>query len=555
MECTWNLWGLCLVKAGSNTETIFGFSEFLSGLALLIIVYTITDFRYKFRISVSRLNFNKFVYFLIAGIGVGTLITEVWVAQSWPTVRWNLSQAAWQGLLAVILLSVIVMWLWYAFINPPKFGESNYKKYSSKLYQAILKGNEDELKILSDELVLSIPNIVRFANNHEANTENLPNDHIALYANDMALLLANKKLCEFIVAKAPHTALVLFDELAKQQQIHVNSFCTLASNLSAEFIRNKNSLIYHEDSAYDSGLLGHIKPLSSSMYGNYKLLESLGHKSVFDIDYRERDGWDAEQVEMYGKSIITCFKSYLAQNYWGIHSYILHRALSDMESFKFEITGLNNSSFNWKDPSYQKFRMLIEFVSNLSKALEEHDNTPNCLSLRVRERGHTDLYDKIADLYCECIHAAAYISSPIESCWDIQYCLVWSSLFKQHREKTEARKILMHKVRRKIYESIKEMDKWPNYKATRFLSICLNTMWTGKSPEQTSDEDHEALRKVVVQWFKNNYLALVEDNPKLAESCLTGSVSFDHKNKSLTKSFRGGMGKGDIVHHFPLNKP
>lgn len=82
---------------------------------------------------------------------------------------------------------------------------------------------------------------------------------------------------------------------------------------------------------------------------------------------------------------------------------------------------------------------------------------------------------------------------------------------------------------------------------------CLNHI--GKSPEQASDEEHEALRKVVVRWFKNNYLTLVDENPKLAESCLTGSVSFDQKNKSLTKSFRGGMGKGDIVHHFPLNEP
>jgi hypothetical protein len=552
MECTWNLWGLCLVRAGSNTETIFGFSEFLSGLAMLIIVYTITDFRYKFRVSVSRLNFNKFVYFLIVGIGIGTLITEIWVAQSWPTIRWNLSQAIWQTLLATAFLIVIMTWIWNAFISPPRFEKSNYKKYSTQLYRVILKGNEEDLNILSDELAGSIPNIVKFANRSEIKTDKKKDNVVADYAFHMALLLSNKKLCQCLVAKAPNTAIVLFTELANEKKIHSSSFSILTSNLSAAFIQNKNSLLYHEDNTYDSGLLGHYRPLRSCMYGNYKLIETLGDKSIFDINYKVRESWDAEQVEIFGKAILLCFTSYLEQGYWGQHSFTLYRAISDMESFSSELRYSNDSSLYGENVPHQKFSELITFASKLSQIMEERNNTPSCSLLRVREMGLGDFYDRIARLYCECIFVAACIKRSHDNCWGIQYSLVWSQLINPHRKPTKARKILMHKVRRNIYNSIKEMDTFPNFKAARLLSICLNVMWTGNSPEDKSKKEHEALRRVVVKWFKISYLKLAIDNPSLADACLTGSISLDKEGKVLIKSFNG-MGR-DVLSYFPLDE-
>lgn len=551
MECNWDFIGLCLVEAGSSTSTIFGFSEFLTGLALLLIVYTITDFRYKFRISVSPVNLNKTIFFLITAIGIGTLITEFWVAQKWPTVTWNMSQAAWQSSFAIIFLSIVIIWLWYAFISPPKFSSKNYKKFSMQLYRVVLKGNIEEIKILSDELSLSIPNIVKLANNQEAVVQELKTDHVSYFANDMALLLANRRMCQCIADVSPNTALVLFDALSKEDVIHIDSFSTLTSNITAELIKNKNSQIYHEDHGYDSGLLGYIKPLSSSMFGNYKLLNMLGNRSVFDVDYKERDDWDSEQLNKYCDMVLLTFESYLKQGYWFAHSFILYRAISDIKSFCLGISEFNNTDLDWRNDAYKKFEVLISFAHELTTLLGKQDKTPHLIALKPKDENQKNLYDNIANFYAEIIHAAAYVRSPIDTCWTIQHNTVWGKLISRFAEDTEARRIILHKVRRIIYDEIKEFERFPNYKSTRYLGFCLNVLWINGYKTSRRDEGR-ALRKVVNNWFRSNYLKLVEDNPVLAESCLAGGITYNMEKKALVKSYRGGMGKGPVLDYFYL---
>ena len=54
MVCENVVLGLCIVKAtGSPEASIFGFGDFITALALLVIVYTVTDIRYRFRIAVT----------------------------------------------------------------------------------------------------------------------------------------------------------------------------------------------------------------------------------------------------------------------------------------------------------------------------------------------------------------------------------------------------------------------------------------------------------------------------------------------------------------------
>jgi len=50
MQCVDSFWGICFVPA-NGTASLFGFKDFIAALALLIIIYTISDVRYRFRIS------------------------------------------------------------------------------------------------------------------------------------------------------------------------------------------------------------------------------------------------------------------------------------------------------------------------------------------------------------------------------------------------------------------------------------------------------------------------------------------------------------------------
>ncbi|HLD08870.1 MAG TPA: hypothetical protein VJB68_02340, partial [Methylophilaceae bacterium] len=71
-------WLFCFVPVGTSTTVkIFGFSEFLTALALLAVIYTITDVRYKFRIAVTPGFLYIATFYLIVIIGLQTLLTEV----------------------------------------------------------------------------------------------------------------------------------------------------------------------------------------------------------------------------------------------------------------------------------------------------------------------------------------------------------------------------------------------------------------------------------------------------------------------------------------------
>ena len=75
--------GIRFVKPPSGFEpSVFNFAIFISALALLVIVYTITDIRYRFRVAIAPIPLAKLTFFLIGFIGFGTLLTDIWFPNS-----------------------------------------------------------------------------------------------------------------------------------------------------------------------------------------------------------------------------------------------------------------------------------------------------------------------------------------------------------------------------------------------------------------------------------------------------------------------------------------
>ncbi|MUK70254.1 hypothetical protein [Aliivibrio fischeri] len=536
--CDWEPLGLCLVKAGSSTETIFGFSEFLSGFALLVIVYTITDFKYKFRVSVAPINLNIMTFIFIIFIGMGTLLSQLWVAKEWPTFVWNFSQVVWQSIFAFLFLFIISLWIWFAFISPPKFSKNNYKIFSKKVYRAVLRGDVYELNVISEELNYSLPMLIHHSNNR--NKDNIDKHDISLYAEDMVLLLANRRFCKSLAISSPSTILCIFDTLSKSNVVNSSSISILIANLSSELITNKESQLYHEDEGYKSGLLGYIKPLSKSVYGNFRLVEDLSSKgrSPFDVDYKVKDNWDDEQLKVFCQAVTICFESYIEQGCWYQHSFTLYRAFDDIKGFipnLYELNGSNISLLN--SQIINKFQVILDFLRGLIDVIDGQNNAPICFQLRNKSLQSQDMYCKIATLYTECIHAAAYVSNPVDTCWFIQHNLVWSELFDNNNEQSKAQKIIMHKVRRNVYDNILKFGQYPNYRTARYIGFCLNVLWI-KSHVVHKKDIGWALRKVVVAWVKQNYLTLFETNRVIAEACLHGGLSFDEEKKAIIKTFQ-----------------
>ena len=247
MVCEQIYFGICFLSPSSGlSPSIFSFSEFISALALLVIVYTVTDVRYRFRVAIAPIPLFRWTYYFIGIIGFGTLTTDIWLQEQWLIPHSFISISIWQGMFGVFLISIAMTWMYYAFIRPPIFSLDNYRSYAQLLYQVILKGSDNELPIIADELIRSAESLVRFskqdpprwrpdANEGEQKTNN---SEAAGYAHDILLLMGSRKVCRHIISSSPLTAIKIFEATlnAKKYYLPIGQF---AANISTEAILNK----------------------------------------------------------------------------------------------------------------------------------------------------------------------------------------------------------------------------------------------------------------------------------------------------------------------------
>jgi hypothetical protein len=538
MVCDWEIFSICLVKAGSSTPSIFGFSEFVAALALLVIVYTITDVRYKFRVATAPVNLPLITFPIIALIGLGTLISELWVAESWPTFTWNLSQSLWQSIFAMAFLVVVLLWLWYAFISPPKFSRWNHNRFYNVVYSYVVQSKRDEIKMLSDELHVHLPKIVAQANKIHGNDVESAESEVQKTAYELIFLLSNSNFCDALAIHSPHSALAFFDALNNEKCIYANCFNIITSLISSSFISNKSSLIYHEGDSHASGLLGHQKSLSKAMFGHYKTFSQIRGDTVLDLDYETSNRLDGIQFKKYCDLVLLSFESFVKEKRWLMHSAELYRAIGQVKHSVLGLTSINGRDDLYIHEEFVRFKQAVQFAQRLVEILDKQDKIPAVGVLRKRgDRNNEDFYDHIASLYFELIHISCYVNKPMMTCWEVQHNTVWVSLFNSYTEPGKAKKIVLHKVRRALYDSIKEFETFPNYQASRILGFCINIFFTITKGEGL------ALRKVVKTWVESNFSKLHADNPKLADAALMEGVEYSPVKKSIVRVYRASMGR------------
>lgn len=535
--------GVCFVPLDGSGQKFFGFSEFLAGLALMVLAWTIADVRYRFRIRTAPIPLLGITFWVVAAVGVLTLLTDLWRAEQWLVPRGNLlTPASWQAILGGLFLLTFLTWIWFAFIRPPTYGRHNAERFAQTLYRFILKGSSVELAVIADELALSAHALVRHApdrgrlknHQHERGGKKKEPPKVEGYANDLLLLIADKRLCRAIVESSPGTALVVFQAIAdmKKYGIQVQTF---AKNIVNEALANKDSFLYHEAEGYESGLIGYHKPLSQAMFANYEMVETIG--TLLDPDIYGKREWDATQWEAYCRVVLMTFSNYVKEGHRG-HSFVLYRAKGYIENAAADLYTLNELPSAWDTDSSRRLRVVIEFVKDAVKILDEK-GVPDYVRIRVREKhGHPreTFYDHIASMIFEVIFHASAVRSPQWQCWSIQHNSVWGEVFNFNHLDGPAGKLVKFKVRRLIYDEIADMKRFPNFKGAKILGFCLNVM--GLSVRQGDyDKDSRALQRVVLAWARKNYVWLHGYNPRVAEACLVDGMTFDLENRRLVRTY------------------
>lgn len=256
----------------------------------------------------------------------------------------------------------------------------------------------------------------------------------------------------------------------KKHGIQVETF---AKNIVNEALANKDSFLYHEAEGYESGLIGYHKPLSQAMFANYQMVETIGTLLDTDIIYCMRE-WNAEQWKAYCRVVLMTFRSYVNEGYGG-HSFVLCRAMGNIEYAASNVYKLNELTSAWDTDSFRRLQVVVAFVKDAVMILDEK-GVPNQVRLRVREEARPSartFYDHIASLIFEVVFHASAVKSPQPECWMIQHNSVWGELFNFNCLDSPAGKVVKFKVRRLLYDEIADMKRFPNFKGARILGFCL----------------------------------------------------------------------------------
>ena len=481
---------------------------------------------------------------MVVLVGVLTLLTDLWRAERWLVPRGNLvTPSEWQALLGGLFLLTFLTWAWFAFIRPPVYGQSNAERYAQTLFRVILKGSPSELSVIADEFAYSARSLIRHATDRgelknyarqeeEGKEPSKKPPKVTAYANDILLLVADRRFCRAIVESSPGTALAVFHEIGetKKYGIQVETF---AKNIVSEALANKDSFLFHEAEGYESGLIGYYKPLSQAMFSNYRMVEAIG--TLLDPDIWDKRKWDAEQWKAYCGVVLITFRDYVKHGY-GNHSYVLYRAKGYIQgavSDLYKIDGITDSA--WDDDVQGRLRVVVEFIKDAIEILDK--GVHKGLRLRVREKpGAETFYDHLAGMIFEVISSASAVRVPAGLSWWVQHNAVWAELFNFRRGDTAAAKAVQFKVRRLIYDDVAEMRRFPNFKGARILSFCLNVMGITVS-DQHYFQDSRALQKAILSWTKKNYAWLHAYNSRVAEACLAEGITYDVEHLRLVKTY------------------
>jgi hypothetical protein len=325
--------------------------------------------------------------------------------------------------------------------------------------------------------------------------------------------------------------------------VPIGAFTT---NVSAEAIRQTDSLLYHEEEGFHSGTLGYVKPFTSAVYGDYELVEGIGRqlRSPLDIHYEEIAAWTGQQWGAYARATLTTFKSCLRSDHWSTHSPVLYRAVDNFKGIRFDEALGAGKSF-YKSEGYVKLHAVVNFLISVIDEIDKMEAVPAPVKLRQRgPNGRSDKYDDIAQTIVDVMFTTVSADLSEDESWGILHNALWSRFFSfGHNGK--AWQIIQFKIRRLLFDEITDSRIGLNYKSARLLGLCLYVM--GLKPLERSKRgihrDEAALSQSLIAWTKDNYMRYVEERPEVAKRVLVGSLTFDKDRKRLTKSYILGLNK------------
>jgi len=530
------LMNICIELApiDASAPKFFGFSEFLTSLALMVLAWTTSDVRYRFRIDCAPIPLKGITFWVVVIFGTLTLLTDLWRAEQWFVLTSiPLTIGSWQALMGGALLLTYFLWVWFSFLAPATYGKKNPDKFYQNLYVRVINGSQNELTTMAQEITYSIESIIRYAKN-APNEENKKEYKVAVFANRILLLIAEKKFCQAIINGSNTTALVIVEEIrrTKKYDIPISLFI---NNFVCESIENKNSFLYKETNMIDSGIIGYDKPLSQALFSNYEMAKEI--ETTLTLRPLENHKWDNDQWKAYLRIVSITLEGFKPEIH-GSSSKVISRALWRITRSTNNIHTLNSEqTYSDENEQFERVKLVTKFIKDCINDLSKK-NTPANTSPHIdTEDGtrNTDIYEQISRLMLGLILDVSRITNPkwIEK---LEGEIISQKIFFYAPNRNKVEKIIHGKFIRLFYinvEASKSTSLNQPVMMTRFLLDLTALIELARDEDMMKSNSH----RLAVRWIKNNYSLIHKNNREIAELCLGENMIYDKENCRIVKTY------------------
>ncbi|HGM4734110.1 TPA: hypothetical protein ACKPYB_000627 [Stenotrophomonas maltophilia] len=520
---------VCFFHLDPASPKIFGFAELLAGLALIVVAWTIADFRFKFRIATAPIPVVRLSSVVVLSVSVLALLTDLWRAEGWLVPSGGpLTASSWQFLLAALFLLSFFVWVWYAVISPPALTSRTGKKIHHQLFETISNGSPQELAIVADEVRRYAKTLAeqatKFDEEYFARTpeerRHLP--PLESSANDIYGILSDRRLCKVIVRNCPGAAVDLFEAVRSTWRYQV-PIGTLGRYLIEEGIADKDSVFYTENRTRAGGFIVFERSIIRTMLSDYSLLKV--QPDLLRVDFEATKNWSSKELRLYAALAITAYNGFSMMRL-NERPAAFAPVFSIMSDAAEGLTSVVGSDDVLSHESVAKLRVVMQFVESGVAALRLHSEP------EPDEAVSPDKLDDWVNLIVVQVLNVAALRLDYWTALDFTQIVTQRTFTSPHFD-SWAGKTILQRVRRRLFDMLQVSGGLAGMGVANVVRFCLTGIAVDRSGKLHAPHSR-VLFLAVRGWLAQNFLAWHRLSPVLALSALPEVCEFDQVNRTIT---------------------
>lgn len=303
--------GLCSYNPAKPNNVYFSIGDVVAAIALLLAFSQLITPTLMFRLKVSNnAAWIAAILFLMAVISVfAAAILPNFSGAAIPLLGYPVFWEVMGGALVVCASLLLSTYFFNAVFN-----RKNHKKFFEASRSIVVRGIDQDLRALADEVRYSAHAIIETACQYDpdlANQAKLENRGYPVpeqteYALALLDLLSDERFCTILVDAAPATALDFIQAIIDSGSRGVIGYAFVQQIVEQSFISG-NSMLHREQEEYYG--LGHFKTFTRTVFGNYQFVESQ-YWPLQAWPHRQEEFSTKKHIQKFSVALHTSFEAY-----------------------------------------------------------------------------------------------------------------------------------------------------------------------------------------------------------------------------------------------------